>query len=171
MAEMTLKFSDDENGLYFELGSDQGPQGVRTRFSDTDQGVELKTILTDSEGNEHTLTDTVDRATAPLEILLDLVQQYRTAFQNNVAAAANRARYERLKREGTPINMATMCLCGHHTGPEFEKIPFQGGIVGVPDHDSTQQTTPAPIMNAEAEAKVRAMLDWLPEDSDEGDAA
>jgi hypothetical protein len=142
MTQMRLEFDDSDGVMTFHLTTTDGPQGALTTLTDTAHGVEVKTTLTDSQGGSKVIVDKVDRATPPLHQMLEAWDTFSHSLLHNAQAAFNRARYERLKREGTPITLQTMCMDGQHTGPEYADVPFNGGIVGVPEHHENEPQTP-----------------------------
>jgi hypothetical protein len=170
MSRMQITFTDEDGVMTFEMNAEDTRTSARTTLQDTEQGVDIRTVLTDAEGNERTVVDKLDRRTAPLNLMMGAWEEYSQAFLHNAQAAFNKSRYERLQREGKPITMQTMCMDGAHTSDEYANIPFRGGIVGVPEvpAETGPSGLPEPqVMTPEDQDKVRAMLDWLPTEDEE----
>lgn len=134
MTTMHVTLNEDavQDGIELRMYAENTRAEVRTILRDTDHGFEWTTTVTDAEGNARVVTDKVDRATPPLHLMGRALNSMVEPFLIATQAALNKARYERLVRDGKPITMQTMCMDGMHTGPAFADVPFQGGIQGVP---------------------------------------
>lgn len=139
---MRLEFSDEGGQITLHLYADNTNERVTTVFKDTDHGNEVKTTVTNGQGETRVITDKTDRTTPPLHALYGLIENLAHAFSVNAQSALNRQRYQRLRAEGGPITVQRMCMDGLHTGEEYADIPFKGGIVGVTDVDEPEPKEP-----------------------------
>lgn len=143
MGAMRLDFTDDNGIMTFNLKGTETQAEVAITLQDTDHGVDTRTIITHEDGRVEVMSDKTDRGTPPLQLMLEAFQTIQHTFLHNAQAAFNKSRYERLKAEGKPINMQTMCMDGMHTDDKWAEVPFSGGIVGVPEH---HENDPAPAV-------------------------
>jgi hypothetical protein len=126
--------TDIDNGVTLSLMTDESDERITITLRDTDQGVEQRVTTRNSAGAERTVIDKLDRATPPLDMMIASLASLYRPFLTSAQSTFNKVRLERLKREGRPITMRSMCMCGEHTGEEYEGQEFTGGIVGVPTH-------------------------------------
>lgn len=177
MVGMRIEFtSNDETGeVHLRLYNDISPEEVHSILQDTEQGMEVRTKATDHNGRNFVLTDKTDRGTPPMLLLLNVISSLDQSFKTNAQAIMNRARLRRLIREGRPVTVQNMCMCGEHTGPEFD-VPFQGGIVGIPTYepeavvgDDTDPNNPAHEESEVSDDFLNTL--WDAGDSDDDDDA
>lgn len=164
--EIMLRMSHNGDGsLAFHLYTNRpNAQQLRADLKDTARGFEVFEAVTGPDGNiTKVMTDMTDRAAVPVDLLLELINKFARTFQINGQALLNRARLERLKAEGVPINARSMCMCGSHMAPEFEQVPFQGNIVGVEHYAPTEQVEKPVELGETLDADIRAILGKIDE--------
>jgi hypothetical protein len=143
MAErMTLTYTRDGDEIHLEMEANDSSNKVETVLRDTDNGMEIKTVLTQADGSLKVVQDKTDRSTPPLTLMLEALETFRHAFLHNAQAGLNRSRYERLKARGGTISMYDMCMDGLHRTDEWKDVPFEGRIVGVPEHHENEPSEP-----------------------------
>jgi hypothetical protein len=134
MTEMNLHYDNRDGIITIALTTPDSADAIRTTLKDTDDGMDVRTVATLPDGREEVLTDKLDRNTAPLVVMLNLLASYQNSFLERAQAGLNRVRYERLLARGGPISMADMCMDGMHRDEKWKNEPFRGHIVGVPEH-------------------------------------
>jgi hypothetical protein len=139
MTEMNLHYDNRDGIVTIALTTPDSADAIRTTLRDTDQGMDVRTVATLPDGTEEVLTDKLDRNTAPLVVMLNLLASYQNSFLERAQAGLNRVRYERLLARGGPISMADMCMDGMHRDEKWKSEPFTGHIVGVPEHHNDQE--------------------------------
>jgi hypothetical protein len=170
LSKMSLDLTNEDGIVTIHLHSTDTREAITTTIADTDHGMDIKTVVTEGDGSEHTITDKTDRNTPPLEMMVDILHSYHNSFLHNAQAAMNHNRYQRLKARGEPITMYDMCMDGQHKTEQYKNILFEGGIVGVPTASQPEPEQHVEL-NETLESEIRAMFGIGDQDDEEGEAA
>ncbi len=133
-ATVRMELNVETDHIVMRLYSDDSADSIVATIRDTENGMDVRTVAMDTQGGEHLLTDKTDRGTPPLNIVLNMANSLFGSWITSVQAALNRQRLNRLVREAKPITVRSMCMDGKHMTAEFDEMPFQGGIVGIPTY-------------------------------------